>query len=131
MGDLAGGPASDFDMLAASLRADADDMKTFLEVLAGKLTGALPSLVQVEREGGLFKKEHPVRAIRVQIEEHGYELRRVADGIEARLYHQVHGITLKNQAVRLEEWIGALSQHLTRHAESNASARNALDQLVK
>jgi hypothetical protein len=131
MADLGSGPASDFEMLAASLRADAADVKTFLEVLATKLSGALPSLVQVEREGGVFKKEHRVRAIRVQIEEHGYELRHAAGGIEARLYHQVHGITLKNQVVRLEEWIQALSEHLTRHAESSASARSALDQLVR
>jgi hypothetical protein len=131
MGDLSGGPASDFDMLAASIRADAADMKTFLEVLASKLAGALPSMVQVEREGGLFKKEHPVRAIRVQIEERGYELRRAAAGIEARLYHHVQGVTLKNQVVRLDEWIGALSEHLTKHAETSATARNALDQLVR
>jgi hypothetical protein len=131
MSDLGSGPAADFDMLAASLRADAADVKTFLEVLATKLSGALPSLVQVEREGGIFKKEHRVRAIRVQIEEHGYELRHAASGLEARLYHQVQGITLKNQVVRLDEWIEALSEHLTRHAETSASARSALDQLVR
>jgi hypothetical protein len=83
MADLGSGPASDFEMLAASLRADAADVRTFLEVLATKLSGALPSLVQVEREGGVFKKEHRVKAIRVQIEEHGYELRHAAGSIEA------------------------------------------------
>jgi hypothetical protein len=131
VGDLSSGPASNFDLLAASLRADAADLKTFLEVLAKKLTDALPSMVQVEREGGVFKKEHRVRAIRVQIEERGYELRHEAGGLEARLNHQVHGITLKNEVVRLDEWIEALSRHLTTHAESSASARSALDQLVR
>ena len=131
MGDLSGGPASDFDLLAASLRADAADLKTFLEVLANKLSGALPNMVRVEREGGLFKKEHPVRSIRIQIEEHGYEIRRAASGLEARLNHQVRGIVLKNEVMRLDQWIEALSAHLTKHAESSASARNALDQLVR
>ena len=131
MGDLSGGPASDFDMLAASLRADAADLKTFLEVLANKLSGALPNMVRVEREGGLFKKEHPVRSIRIEIEEHGYEIRRAASGLEARLNHQVRGIVLKNEVMRLDQWIEALSAHLTKHAESSASARNALDQLVR
>ena len=132
MGDLEpGGPASDFDMLAASLRADAADLKTFLEVLANKLSGALPNMVRVEREGGLFKKEHAVQSIRIQIEEHGYEIRRAAGGLEARLNHQVRGIVLKNEVMRLDQWIEALSAHLTKHAESSASARNALDQLVR
>jgi len=132
MGDLEpGGPASDFDMLAASLRADAADLKTFLEVLANKLSGALPNMVRVEREGGLFKKEHAVQSIRIQIEEHGYEIRRAAGGLEARLNHQVRGIVLKNEVMRLDQWIEALSAHLTKHVESSASARNALDQLVR
>ena len=131
MGDLSGGPASNFDLLAASLRADAADLRTFLEVLATKLSEALPSMVHVEREGGVFKKEHRVQAIRVQIEDRGYEIRREGGGLEARLNHQVRGITLKNQVVRLDQWIEALSEHLSKHAESSASARNALDQLVR
>jgi hypothetical protein len=131
MGDPSSGPASDFDLLAASLRADAADLKTFLEVLAKKMADALPNMVRVEREGGLFKKEHPVQSIRIQIEEHGYEIRRAAGGIEARLNHQVRGIVLKNEVMRLDEWIEALSEHMTRHAESSATARNALDKLVR
>ena len=56
MGDLEpSGPASNFDLLAASLRADAADLKTFMEVLATKLSDALPNMVRVEREGGLFR----------------------------------------------------------------------------
>lgn len=131
MGDLSGGPASDFDLLAASLRADAADLKTFLEVLANKMSDALPNMVRVERAGGLFQKEHPVQSIHIQIEEHGYEIRRVAGGLEARLNHQVRGIVLKNEVMRLEQWIEALSAHLTKHAESSASARNALDHMVR
>jgi hypothetical protein len=131
MGDLSSGPESNFDLLAASLRADATDLKTFLEVLAAKMSGALPNMVRVEREGGLFRKEHAVRSILIQIEEHGYEIRRAASGIEARLNHQVRGIVLKNEVLRLDQWIDALSQHLARHAESSAAARNALDKLVR
>ena len=126
-----GGATSDFDLLAASLRADAADLRTFLDVLALKLSDALPGMVEVEREGGLFKKERHAEAIRVHIEDFVYEIRRAPSGVEAKVNHQVRGITLKNQVVRLEEWIVALSQHLTRHAASNATARNALDQLVR
>ncbi len=126
-----GGTAGDFDLLAASLRADAADLKTFLDVLATKLAGALPGMVELEREGGVFKKEHRVATIRIRIEDYVYEIRRAPSGLEAKLNHQVRGITLKNQVVRLEDWIVALSQHLARHAESNAAARNALDQLVR
>src|SRR5260370_39341534 len=123
MGDQNSGPASNFDLLAASLRAGVSDLKTFMEVLAAKLSDALPNMVRVEREGGLFKKEHRVQAIRIQIEEHGYELRRASSGIEARLSHQVRGITLKNDGMRLDQWIDAPVEHPTPHSANSASRR--------
>jgi hypothetical protein len=84
-----------FDMLAASIRADARDLATFLDALAVKLEAALPGLVRVEREGGLFKKEHPVKAIRIQLEDKFFDVYRSTAGLEARIAHQVRGITLK------------------------------------
>src|SRR5258708_3068916 len=131
MGDRKSGPASNFDLLAASLRADAADLKTFMEVLAAKLSDALPNMVRVEREGGLFKKEHRVQAIRIQIEEHGYELRRAASAIEPRLTHQVRGLVLKKGVRGGARGIEGLPELLTRQAENSASARNALDQMVR
>jgi len=37
-----GKEAEDFEMVAASLRADSADLRTFVEALAAKLEGALP-----------------------------------------------------------------------------------------
>jgi hypothetical protein len=119
-----------FEMVAASIRADATDVKTFMDVLAVKLEQALPGMVYVEREGGLFKKEHKVKAIRIQIDDKLYDLMRAGAGLEARLSHQVRGITLKNEALALDAWITELSHHLSRHAASSAEARAALERLV-
>ena len=66
-----------FELVAASIRADASDLKTFLDVLAVKLEQALPGMVFIEREGGLFKRERKVRVIRIQIEDKLYDLARV------------------------------------------------------
>ena len=45
----------DLDLITASLRADANDMSTFIEVLAAKLEDAIPGLVRVTRmRGRLF-----------------------------------------------------------------------------
>ena len=40
-----------FELVAASLRADATDLAAFVEALAVKLEGALPGSVRVERRG--------------------------------------------------------------------------------
>ena len=131
MDHLAGrAPAMGFELVAASIRADASDVKTFMDVLAVKLEQALPGMVYVEREGGLFKKERKVKLIRIQLEDKLYDLARAGAGLEARLSHQVRGITLKNEAMNLDAWISELSHHLSRHAAISAEARAALERLV-
>jgi hypothetical protein len=119
-----------FDMLAASIRADAADLGTFMDALAVKLESALPGAVWVEREGGLFKKEHRARRIRIRLEDRLFELYKGGQGLEARFLHEVQGITLKNELVHLDAWINELSHHLARHAQTSAEARAALERLV-
>ncbi|HZD67200.1 MAG TPA: hypothetical protein VE152_13975, partial [Acidimicrobiales bacterium] len=57
----------DLDLLSASLRADASDTETFFEVLSKKLVAALGERVSLEREGGLFRRDHRVREISVEL----------------------------------------------------------------
>ena len=130
MADSTGDAALDFDVLAAAIRADAADLRTFMEAFAGKLSEALPGQVTVEREGGLFQKEHRVRRIAVDLDDRHYELERVRSTVEARTAHQVRGIKLKTEAVPLEDWIDSLAHHLAAHAERSAHARAALSRLI-
>ena len=99
--------AFDFDLLAASIRADAADLAGFMEALAAKLTGALPGAVQIEREGGLFRRDHAVKAMRVNLDDRVYSLVRSGGGIESRVSHSVRGVTLKNDILALDAWIEA------------------------
>ena len=131
MGQEQGGnQASGFDMLAASIRADAADLGSFLDAFAVKLEAGLPGLVRVDREGGLFKKEHRVKSIRIAIEDKFFDVYRSGAGLEARVSHQVRGITLKNEVLHLDAWISELSRHLARHAETSAEAQAALERLI-
>jgi hypothetical protein len=130
MADSSGDPALDFDMLSAAIRADAADLKTFMEALAVKLGEALPGHVAVEREGGLFQKEHRVRKVSVDLDDRHYELERLNTGVEARTAHQVRGIRLKTDVVGLDAWIEDLARRLAAHAQANAQARSALNRLI-
>ena len=122
-------PELGFDRVAASLRADARDLEVFLEVLAAKLAGALPSGVGVEHEGGLLSKKR-VKRVQVQLGEHRYELARAHGGLEGRHSHSVRGITLKTEVLAIEDWIAALAHHLAEHARSSEQAREALGRLL-
>lgn len=130
MAESTGDAALDFDVVAAAIRADAADLRSFMDAFAVKLADALPGQVTVEREGGLFQKEHRVRRIAVDLDDRHYELVRAGSSVDARTAHKVRGITLKTEDVPLQDWIDSLARHLTAHAERSASARAALNRLL-
>jgi hypothetical protein len=121
--------APGFDVLAASLRADARDLELFLEVLAAKLAGALPGRVGVDHEGGLLSRKR-VKRVAVDLGEHHYELARAPGGLSGRHSHQVRGITLKTEQLPVEDWITALSRQLAEQAHDSEQGRVALQRLI-
>ena len=123
-------PGLDFDLLAASIRADSKDLSLFLEVLATKLGGAIPGAIRLEHEGGLFSKKK-VKRLQVQLADHQYALSRAGQGLEATHSHTVRGITLRTETLGVDEWIQLLSRQLAEHAQSSAQARSALDTLLQ
>jgi hypothetical protein len=64
--------AGSFELLAASLRADARDLDAFFEALAGELSAAFPETARIERKG--FRGGGWVRAIDLDLGEHRYRL---------------------------------------------------------
>lgn len=118
----------DFDLLAASLRADSSDMATWVAVLGNKLAQALPTRVRLRRGG--FLGNGPVTGLATDLGgwrfalhlEHGQPL--------AERTHVVRGIALKSETLPLDEWIDALSQALADLAASSARERAAISSLL-
>lgn len=125
------GEGMGFELLAASLRADAGDTHSFVEALARKLADALPQRVQVERGGGLFSHNHPVRRVAVNLGEWEYLLSAEPGGaLSAARTHTVRGIALKSEPLGVDEWIDALSAELVALAEHSARDQAALQRLL-
>jgi hypothetical protein len=123
---------ADFDLVAASLRADAADSRGFVEALAIRLEAALPGQTQVKRRSKRFLSgEKVVRLIEVDAGENRYALE-VDDrgGVEARRSAAVRGIVLKNDPLPLEEWIDALARDLAEQARASEAGREALERLL-
>jgi hypothetical protein len=120
-----------FDLLAASIRADAADLGLFLDILATKFEGALPGLVDVRRAGGLFKRQRPVEALTVSLGDRRYQLHRHGARLRASVALQGRGITLRTDEKPLDEWIDVLSRDLADHAKASADARAALGRLIE
>lgn len=123
---------ADFDLSAASLRASGGDLRTFVDVLAGKLDRALPGRVKVERRAArLLSKEKHVTGIELDLGATRYLLAAGAGVVEARCGTAVRGIVLKSEVVSLDAWIDALLRELATEAETSEQARLALAQLVE
>jgi len=120
--------AGSFDVLAASLRADARDIHVFMEALAVKLAGAFPDSTHVER-GGLLGGGR-VREIKFEVGAHSYRLTTRAGHASCARAQIVRGIVLKNEDLDLDDWLKALSRDLSEAAAASERAREALDRLL-
>jgi len=121
--------ASDFDLLAASLRADARDTGAFVEALAAKLEASFPDSVEVDRKGGIFGAKK-VRKIAIRMGDRHYELE-AGDGLpRTRRRTVVRGIALKSDELGLDEWIDALARDLVDEAGRGERGRAALERLL-
>jgi hypothetical protein len=117
-----------FDLLAASLRADATDLRTFVEGLATKLELSFPERCRIERTGLLSKKR--VRKIAVELGDGRYELDNDDGIVVARRCSVVRGISLKSEELSLEEWINELAAQLVAEADRSERDREALQRLL-
>jgi hypothetical protein len=122
------GSASDFDELAASLRADAADLRAFVEALAAKLQASFPDRTRIERGGFLGNKR--VRRIECELGEDCYVVEQDGGRVTTRRSKVVRGIALKNEDLPLAEWIDALSRELVGEAERSGQGRAALERLL-
>jgi hypothetical protein len=118
----------DFELVAASLRADASDLRVFVEALTTKLEQSFPGRCRVQRAGLLGKGE--VRRVSIEVGDSRYELQNDEGAVSARRSSVVRGITLKNEELGLDEWIDALAAEVVAEASRSERGRLALEKLL-
>ncbi len=122
--------ALDIDLLAASLRADAGDLGTFVEALAVKLEQAVPGAVSVERRrNGMLG---PKRVRRIALDAGGLRLELVAGGAAVQTFcsRTSGGIVLKREQLSTDAWLQALGEALAAAARSSTQTRQAMERLL-
>jgi hypothetical protein len=122
--------ALDIDLLAASFRTDLSDLGAFVEGLAVKLEGALPTRVRVERRrSGMFGPKL-VQRIEFDAADQRLELRYDGRVIETRCSRLSGGIVIKSETLDTDAWLAALGRALAIEAERSATTRQALERLL-
>lgn len=121
-----------FDLPAAALRADGEELAMSIEVLASRLEQALPQITVVERRkvGGLGSRRRVVQRIAVTLGEEQFELRPAGRSVEATRRKVVRGITINRQELSTAEWIDALIAAVARTAEISEQDRLAFGKLL-
>lgn len=105
-------------------------MAAFSEILAKKLEEAVPGFVRVERQGGLFQKNPPVRRLMVTFEPWQYVLENQRGRVSTSRVKMVRGVSIKTEPMDLNPWIDAISQELVQVASHEAAARETLERFL-
>jgi hypothetical protein len=118
--------------VAATLsREYAANQRQFLESVARVLETALPGHVEVERGGGLFSRQRPLKELRVSLGDHRYALSASAPGlVQARRTLVKRGIALNTEEFPVAVWIEMLCSALQEYAQHNQGAQEALKRLA-
>jgi hypothetical protein len=124
------GSELDIEMVTASLRADAGDLRSFVEALAVKLEDAVPGGVRVERRReGMFGPKL-VRKISLDAGDQRLELTATGGGVETRWARLSGGIVLKSETLDTDAWLTVLAEALAVQARRSDTTRRALDRLL-
>jgi hypothetical protein len=119
-------------LLAAALRSERADVESYYRVLSEALGQALPpGMVELERRGGLFKRDRTPVALHVHTADRQLELRTGRHGgVEAEVRQVVHDVVISRKALGVDEWLAVLAEELTKLAGRNTLAREALSRLL-
>ena len=128
------GALPEFDMVAASIRADASDTESFFRVLVAKMSDALGDRVTVKRSGGLLKRDRPVTGVEMDLTSAGAGVvltaSREHDAITCTVVRRVRGIALSTKQVTMPEWIDELVAALADEAKRSQQTWSALHGLL-
>lgn len=122
--------ALDLDLVTASLRADASDLRAFVESLAIKLEDVVPARVAVQRRRTGLRGPKLVRSISVDAGERRLELESDGGLVQTWCSRLSGGIVLKREPLEIEPWLSALGEALTAEALRNQTTRQALERLL-
>jgi hypothetical protein len=129
------GPMGDLHLLVAALRTDRSDVESYARVLSDTLGDALPTgMVEIERRRSMADRVagrdgQPI-SLKVTTEDKLLELTAAKHGgVKAEVRQVVRGVAISRKEVGVDEWLTVLADVLTKLAERDTTAREALSHL--
>jgi hypothetical protein len=111
----------DFDTQAAWLRRFKSDAESNLHAFALRLHEALPDLVTIQENKGLFARHGKTTGVTIDLGENRYVLQISNGRLQASIAMVVRGITLNTKSVDPAAWFVRLSEE-TKKASDQAKS---------
>lgn len=119
------------DILAAALRSDQAQSADLVEFLAKQFEAMLPEHTSVTRGGWFLSSEKPVKELVIRFDDFHYQLLQEKKGlVSARELKVVRGVALKTNEINMDQWIQRVADNLSKLAEGNSKARQALNDFL-
>lgn len=122
--------AFDLELAAASILADNRDASSLLKALVAQLAGPLGDRLQVERQGGIFRKADGIKALRLSVGGEDFEANLKGGRLSCLVYHSSGGIRIRSEQVEMDEWLHRLLLALQAEASHSQATRLALENMV-
>ncbi|MFF4593389.1 hypothetical protein [Amycolatopsis sp. NPDC001319] len=136
MAGLELGPAGEFHLLVAALRADRADVESYTRVLSETLGDALPpGMVEIDRRRSFADRVagrlgQPVE-VRVSTPHQLLVLTAGrSGGVTGEIRQVVRGVVISRRDTDVEEWVTVLAEELQALASRDAKAREALSRFL-
>ena len=120
----------DLELATTAILADTHDVRFLLKMLADQLSSTLGPRVEVQREGGLFKKSDEIRTLRVTVGSDEFAADVHKGAVTTSIGHQSGGIRIRTEKVSTEQWLNRLLTSLQGEAAGNQESRMAIERIV-
>lgn len=120
----------DLELAAASLRADAADVRILAAALVDQLADALGSRMKVQRAGGRFRRSGEVRSLTVDLGDDQFSFELDGQSVRCAIGHLSGGIRIRTEKVDLDTWLRRLLAGLRDEAAGSQAVRLALEGMV-
>ena len=121
-----------FEVLAAALRSEHKQTGDLLEYLAKMLEGSIPESTTITRDGWFMSGKRPVKELKVNLDDAEYQIHRGrGSNFTSRKAKMVRGVVLKTEEIPMDRCVEEILMQLTKLAEKNATARQALQKFIQ
>ena len=120
----------DFDMQAAWLRRFNADAESNLKAFALRLKEAMPDLVTVHEQRGLFAKSRKITGVSIELGENRYRIEVERGRLKTMVAMVVRGIVLNTKDMAPAEWLARLYQEAHSMSEDAQSLSHSLGKFM-